>query len=215
VKVAESRGAPTPMRSRRVFVRRAAPVLGLFVALFGCASRELSPPPADPNPMDRETYHIGVNDRIQVSVWRNEDLSVTVPVRPDGKISVPLIDDVQAEGLTAMELKEVITRELAEYITAPDVTVIVSEMRSKGCSVIGAVANNTRIPLTGELRVLEAIALVGGFTTFADKSDIRIVRRGENGSETEFRFDYDAYIKGRAPGTNIVLQDGDTIIVPD
>lgn len=200
---------------RPVWIRRVAPAIGLALALAGCASRELSAPPTDPDPMDRQAYVIGVNDKIQISVWRNNDLSINVPVRSDGKISVPLIDDVQAEGLTAMELKEVITRELAEYITAPDVTVIVSEMRSKGFSIIGAVGRNTRIPLTGEVRVLEAIALVGGFTTFADKSDIRIVRRGDNGEETEFRFDYDAYIKGRAPGTNIVLQDGDTIIVPD
>ena len=76
-------------------------------------------------------------------------------------------------------------------------------------------AQNTRIPLTRDLRVLEAIALAGGFTTFAGKDDIRIVRRGKDGEEVEYRFDYDAYIKGKAPGTNIVLKQGDTIIVPE
>ncbi len=190
-------------------------VLVLATSLAGCASRQLSAPPPDPDPTNRDDYVIGVNDRLLVSVWKNDELSVTVPVRSDGKISVPLLDDVQAEGLTSLELKEIITRELAEYITAPDVTVTVLEMRSQWVSVIGSVPRSTRLPLTAEMRVLEAIALVGGFNQFADKGDIRIVRRTNNGSEEEYRFDYDAYIKGRAPGTNIVLHHGDTIIVPE
>lgn len=186
-----------------------------LLAVVGCESRPLSIPPPDPNPMDRETYRIGVTDQLQISVWKNPELEVTVPVRPDGKISFPLLDDVQAEGLQVMELKEILTRELAEYITAPDVTVVVVEMNSQFVSVIGAVGANTRIQLTRDLRVLEAIATAGGFTTFADKDNIRIVRRGEAGQEVEYRFDYDAYIKGKAPGTNIVLRHGDTIIVPE
>jgi polysaccharide export outer membrane protein len=187
----------------------------LTALLVGCAARPLSPPPPDPNPMDRETYVIGVTDLLRISVWKNEELNVTVPVRPDGKISFPLLDDVQAEGLQVTELKEILTRELSEYIVAPDVTVIVVEMNSQFVSVIGAVPSNGRLPLTRDLRVLEAIASSGGFTTFADKDDIRIVRRGEDGEEVEYRFDYDAYIKGKAPGTNIVLQNGDTVIVPE
>jgi len=190
-------------------------VLLAALPLAGCGTRRLSPPPADPNPMDRETYVIGVTDVLQVAVWKNPELTVSVPVRPDGKISFPLLDDVQAEGLEVMELKEILTRELAEYITAPDVTVLVIEMNSQFVSVLGSVARNARIPLTRDLRVLEAIAWVGGFGTFADKGDIRILRRREGGEEVEYRFDYDAYIKGKAPGTNIVLQHGDTVIVPE
>ena len=190
-------------------------LLLVSLLLGGCTTRNLSPPPIDPDPMDREEYVIGVRDIILISVWRDAELSVRVPVRSDGQISVPLLDDVQAEGLTAIELKEVLTREWAEYVTAPDVTVMIAEMNSKAVSVMGAVARNTRLPLVGELRVLEAIALVGGFTTFADRSDVRVVRRSEHGVEEEYRFDYNAYIKGRAPGTNIVLHNGDTIIVPD
>ncbi len=194
---------------------RAAAVLALFAFAVACAARQPIPPPPDPVPMDREAYVIGVTDLLGISVWRNPELSVVVPVRPDGKISVPLLDDVQAEGLEAMELKEVLSRELSEYITAPDVTVIVREMNSRAISVLGAVGGNGRIPLTKDLRIIEAIAIVGGFTTFADRSDVRIVRRSDNGHEVEYRFDYDAYIKGRAPGTNIVLRPGDTIIVPE
>jgi polysaccharide export outer membrane protein len=165
--------------------------------------------------MARQTYTIGVTDVLEIVVWKNEELSVRVPVRPDGKISVPLLDDVQAEGLTPVELKEVLTRELAEFVTAPDVAVIVLEMNSQFVSVVGEVARNAQINLTKDLRVLEAIAAVGGFNLFADKSDVRIVRRRPDGSEAEFAFDYEAYIRGKAPGTNIVLQDGDTIIVHD
>jgi len=184
-------------------------------ALAGCAGRAPSLPPPDPNPMDRETYRIGVTDVLQISVWKNPELEVVVPVRPDGKISFPLLDDIQAEGLRVMELKEILTRELAEYITAPDVTVIVAEMNSQFVSIMGAVPQSTRIPLTRDLRVLEAIATAGGFATFSDKKNIRIVRRGPGGEEVEFRFDYNAYIKGKAPGTNIVLQHGDMVIVPE
>jgi polysaccharide export outer membrane protein len=190
-------------------------VLIMFVQVAGCGRRPLSPPPPDPTPMDRSTYVIGVTDVLFISVWKNPELSLTVPVRSDGKISFPLVDDVQAEGLEVMELKEIIARELVEYITAPDVTVTVIEMNSQFVSVLGSVGANTRIPLTRELRVLEAIASAGGFSTFADKRDVRIVRRSPGGEEVEYRFDYIAYIKGKAPGTNIVLLHGDTIIVPE
>jgi len=165
--------------------------------------------------MERSGYVVGVKDVLQISVWKNEELSVRVPVRSDGKISVPLVDDVQAEGLQAMEIKEVLTRELSEFITAPDVTVVVLEMNSRYMNVNGAVPRTGQIPLVNDLRVLEAIATMGGFALLANTGDIRIVRRQPDGSEVEFRFDYDAYIKGRAPGTNIVLRSGDMIIVPE
>jgi len=196
------------------FARSMGCVLAATLAL-GCGGRGLSPPPPDPDPMARDAYLIGVTDLLRIVVWRNPELSVDVPVRPDGQISVPLLDDIQAEGLEPTELKEVISREFAEYIDSPHVTVIVVAMNSRFVSVVGGVNREGRIPLTRELRVLEAIAASGGFTTFADKDNIRIVRRSPDGGELEYRFDYDAYRKGRAPGTNIVLANGDTIIVPD
>lgn len=201
----------------RTLGRRLGWTVALLVALplAGCGARAPSPPPPDPALMDREPYVIGVTDQLNISVWKNPELTVTVPVRPDGKISFPLVDDIQAEGLQVMELKEILARELEEYITAPDVTIVVVQMNSQFVSIIGEVVQNIRIPLTRELRVLEAIAMAGGFRTFADKGDIRIVRRTAGGEEAEFRFDYNAYIKGKAPGTNIVLVNGDTIIVHD
>lgn len=208
--------------ARRVSIHRAVLLrvtmlsLGVVIAAAaGCNTRQLSAPPSEPDPMDRDDYTLGVTDELAVSVWRNPELSVQVPVRPDGKISVPLLDDIQAEGLTPTELKEVLTREFAEYVTAPSVTVIVIEMNSRYISVVGAVNREGRYPLSRNLRVLEALAFAGGFDTFADKDNVRIVRRQPDGSEAEYRFDYDAYIKGKAPGTNIVLGAGDTIIVPD
>jgi polysaccharide biosynthesis/export protein len=198
---------------RQSVVRYAA--LMALVAL-GCFGRSVSPPPADPTPMDREPYTIGVTDVLRINVWKNPELTVeAVPVRTDGMISVPLINDVQAEGLTPEELKEVIARELSEYVSAPDVTVIVIQINSRYVSVIGEVGQDTRVPITRDLRVLEAIASAGGFGPFADKGDVRVVRRNADGSEAEYRFDYGAYIRGRAPGTNIVLQHGDTVVVPD
>ena len=186
-----------------------------LVGALACGGRAPSPPPPEPTGGEREAYKIGVTDVLLISVWRNPELTVEVPVRADGMISVPLVDDVPAAGLTPTELKEVVTRELAEFVATPDVTVIIKQMNSRFVSVIGEVAQTTRLPLTRDLRVLEAIAQVGGFSPFADRGDIRIVRRRADGSEVEYRFDYDAYIKGAAPGTNLVLHPGDTIIVPD
>src|SRR5262245_19101938 len=200
------------MRVRESWVRiaresgavRCAAIAGLLA--IGCFGRALSPPPPDPTPMDRAAYTIGVTDVLRINVWKNPELTVeAVPVRADGKISVPLINDIQAEGMTPEELKDVIARELAEYVTEPNVTVVVIAMTSRFVSVIGEVGHTTRVPLTRDLRVLEAIAEAGGFGPFADKSNVRIVRRNEDGTESQYRFDYAAYIRGRAPGTNIVL----------
>jgi polysaccharide export outer membrane protein len=197
---------------RRAWILGAA--LGLCLA--GCAARELSPPPPQPDHLDHDPYVIGVRDRLRVSVWKNPELSMEVIVRMDGKISLPLLDDVQAEGLTPMELKEFLTREFSEYVTAPDVTVIVTQMNSQFVLLMGdGIRRNTQVQLTRDMRVLDAIAVGGGFSSFADRDNVRIVRRQDDGTEVEYRFDYDAYIKGRAPGTNIVLKNRDTIIVPD
>lgn len=159
-------------------------------------------------------YPIGVTDVLLVSVYGNPELTVEVPVRPDGMISVPLIDDVRAAGLTPSQLKGVVTEALADYLELPSVTIIVREMNSRFVSVIGEVERENRLPLTQNLRILEAIALAGGFTIYANKGDVRIVRWTE-GQEVEYKFDYNAYKRGRAPGTNFVLRPGDTIIVPD
>ncbi len=194
---------------------RAFSTIGAVLVLAGCASRALPPPP-EPDPLDREAYVIGPSDVLSIRVWKNPELSMDgVPVRPDGKISVPLVDDVQAAGLTTAELKEILTASLAEYVTAPDVTVVVLSMESKRVFVVGEVARPTSVPLTQDLRVLDAIVITGGFNAFADRGDVRVLRRTKDGSVVEYRFDYDAFVRGDAPGSNLMLQPGDTIVVPD
>lgn len=201
------------MKARSTQLPIAAALLGGLLALGGCARPGAEHPP-EPAPGLRDTYVIGIPDLLRVSVWKNPELTVDVPVRSDGKISVPLLDDVQAEGLTAEELKEVITERLSEYIVSPDVTVMVVGMNSNTVSVMGGVMRTGLIPLQRQTRVLEAIARSGGFSTWAKKGQVRILRQAPEGL-VEYRFDYGAYLAGKAPDSNIVLQPGDTIVVPD
>ncbi|MCA9503952.1 MAG: polysaccharide biosynthesis/export family protein [Myxococcota bacterium] len=192
---------------------RSVALAALAALAVGCAGRG-APPPPEPTPGAREDYVIGIPDVLKIVVWRNPELSVEVPVRRDGKISVPLVDDVQAEGLTPEELKEVLTEALAEYVTAPDVTVIVQQTNSHTVTVVGAVARSGQIPLTRQMRVLEAIATMGGFNTWAAKDRVKIIRK--DGDRTvEYRFSFGAYSAGKAPDSNILLRPGDTIVVPD
>ena len=171
------------------------------------------PPPPETVPGERRVYVIGVTDVLGITVWKNPELSTAAPVRPDGKISVPLLDDVQAEGLTPQELKEVLTEALSEFIAAPDVTVSVREMNSQSIYLLGeGVQGNGALSLRREMRVLEAIATMGGFTVWAKKNNIRILRKTQTGI-TEYSFNYGAYMAGKAPNSNIVLQAGDTIVV--
>jgi len=218
-------GKQMPKREGNERVRRAwlGVCAGLaVVGLGGCASfpffggsREISAPPPELPTLDRESYMIGPDDEVQVVVWKNPELSVTVPVRPDGRISVPLVDDVQAAGLTTSELKLVLSEKLEEFVKNPEVTVIVTQVNSKRIYLLGGVTNQTTVPLTQDMRVLDAISVAGGFTTFARKGDVKILRRQGSGL-VEYRFDYDAFLRGDAPlESNFLLQPGDTIVIPD
>jgi polysaccharide export outer membrane protein len=193
--------------------------LGAFFAVVAAgtvlACSHGAPPPPEPGPMDRAEYVIGPADVLRIQVWRNPELSVDVPVRPDGKISVPLVNDVQAAGLTTNELRDVLAQGLSEFVAAPDVTVIVNQINSKSVHVVGEVGRPTAIQLVADMRALEVIALAGGFTPYADKSDIRILRPNPDGSVVEYRFNYNAFLKGKRPESNLRLQPGDTIVVPD
>jgi len=190
----------------------AALLLGFSSLLVACAT-ELPPPPPEVVAGERAPYVIGVTDVLGISVWKNVELSVSATVRPDGKISVPLLDDVQAEGLTPQELKEVLTEALSEFIAAPDVTVLVQQMNSQLVYLLGeGVRSSGALQLRKETRVLEAIATMGGFTVWANKNKVRILRKTQNGM-TEYVFNYGAYLAGKAPHSNIVLRAGDTIVV--
>ena len=204
------------MALRRTDRRRARRVsLFVLVAAAALSCSHGAPPPPEAGPMDRSEYVIGASDVLRIQVWRNPELSVEVPVRPDGKISVPLANDVQAAGLTTTELKDVLTQALAEFVAAPDVTVIVHQVNSKSVHVVGEVGRPMVVPLVIDMRALEVIAMAGGFTPYADKSDIRILRPNPDGSVVEYRFNYKAFLKGKSPESNLRMQPGDTIVVPD
>jgi polysaccharide export outer membrane protein len=189
--------------------------LALLVAVAaGCATPP--PLPADPGVMEREEYVIGASDILAVRVWKQPELSVEqVPVRPDGKISTPLAGDVQAAGLTAKQLQDVLTKALAEYVTAPHVTVIVLKMVSRHVSVEGQVQRPGLLPLESDMRVVDAITDSGGFTPFANRRRIKILRRLPDGSVATYGFNYDAFVAGKAPGSNGLLEPSDTVVVPD
>jgi polysaccharide biosynthesis/export protein len=157
-----------------------------------------------------DAYRIGPEDVLHISVWKNEALTRTVPVRPDGKISLPLLNDVQAAGLTALELREVVTKKLAEYIPSPEVSVIVSEVRSFKVSVLGEVAKPGRFELKSWTTVLDVLALAGGFTQFAARSRI-VVLHPEGTTMKRIPFNYN---KVAAEQENFYLRNGDIVLVP-
>ncbi|HXG14953.1 MAG TPA: polysaccharide biosynthesis/export family protein, partial [Calidithermus sp.] len=157
-------------------------------------------------------YVIGPGDVLQISVWKNESLSRVVPVRPDGKISMPLLHDVQAAGLTAMQLRDKIARALSEFLPNPEVAVSVTEVRSMRVSVLGEVQRPGVLELRGTTTILEAIAMAGGFRDFASPSKIMVIRTDAHGRTEKIRFNYNRAVGGDEQ--NLVLKPGDVIVVP-
>lgn len=162
---------------------------------------------ADPN------YVIGAQDVLDINVWKEPDVSRTVPVRPDGKISLPLLNDVQAAGLTPAQLAAQVTDSLKKYVTNPQVTVIVTVINSQRVYILGEVTRPGAFPLIPGMSVLQALSSAGGFTQFAKVKSI-FVRRFENGKEEKFPFNYREVIGGKKPEQDILLKAGDTIVVP-
>jgi polysaccharide export outer membrane protein len=165
--------------------------------------------PAGANSSD---YVLGSDDQLHITVWKEADFSVTLPVRPDGKISLPLINDIQAAGLTPMELRDSITEKLKKYIADPRVTVVVTAMNSRRVFVSGEVVHTGAIPLLPNMTMLQALANAG-FTQFANLKGIYVLRM-ENGKQVKLPFNYREVIKGRHPEENILLKPGDTVVVP-
>ena len=158
-------------------------------------------------------YIIGPLDRLSISVWKEPELSRLVSVRPDGKISLPLVGDIQAAGLSPTALAAVIEKEMKRYIANPTTAVIVEEARSQRVYVLGEVARPGTFPLVPGMRVLQALATAGGFREFARVKKIFILR-SKNGISVKFRFNYKQVIDGKAHDQNIILENGDSIIVP-
>jgi polysaccharide biosynthesis/export protein len=161
----------------------------------------------DPN------YIIGPEDELIVNVWKESDLSRSVPVRPDGKISLPLLNDVQASGLTPMQLGSEITTRLKKFIAEPQVTIIVSRVNSQRIYIVGEVNHAGAFPLVPNMTVLEALSSAGGCSPFAKQTKIYILRL-ENGQEVRRPFNFKEVLSGQRMEQNVLLKAGDTIVVP-
>lgn len=190
-------------------------ILLLQYSLVGCQSQDMqyrgsSVPPTE--------FLIGPEDVLVVTVWRNQDLSKEVIVRPDGKISLPLIGDITAAGLTAQDLSKQVADKLAEYMSTPTVSVQVREINSYHVFVVGEVAKPGKYVLKSFASVLQGISYAGGFTTFASRNNVHVLRMVKNGQgETKqvmIPVPYQDIVQGRNLEANIVLKAGDVIVVP-
>jgi polysaccharide export outer membrane protein len=195
-------------------------LLAVCLVLPGCAgSLRDQPSASEMDGQARESqreYVIGPLDQLAISVWRQQELNLpSVAVRLDGRISFPLLDDVVAAGKTPIQLKEELTEQLAEYITAPHVTVVVTQINSKNVYVLGEVTREGPVFLRSGMRVVDAIAVAGGFSAFAGPDRVKVIRNLEDGGPVEFTFDYEDYVNGKDLDQNILLLPGDRIIVPD
>ncbi len=159
-------------------------------------------------------YLIGDDDVLEINVWNEPDLKQSLPVRSDGKITLPLIGEIQAAGETPSQLQQAIAAKLKVYITHPTVTVMVLQMNSRKFNILGRVAKPGSYPLTATTTVLDAIAQAGGFQDFAKEKDVYILRKNSSGRETRIPFNYKAVIKGKHAEQNIVLEPHDTVVIP-
>jgi len=207
----------------------AALILCLFVAglLWAQAdarnAKQGNPPPqtaaqnpgGDPvsKPHD-DSFVIGNDDVLAINVWKEPDVSRSIPVRSDGKISLPLVGEVQAAGQTPLKLEQEIASRLQSYISQPEVTVIVQQINSRKFNILGLVNKPGTYVLTNSATVLDAIAMAGGFRDFAKQKAIYVLRQNPDGRQTRIPFNYKEVVKGKNPEQNVVLQPRDTIIVP-
>jgi polysaccharide biosynthesis/export protein len=160
-----------------------------------------------------QEYKIGPQDLLRIDVWKEDQLTRTVPVRPDGKITLPLLNDIQAAGLTPMELAGIIRDGLKKYINDPQVTVTVTEINSRRIYVTGEVVRAGAFPLLPHMTVLQALSSCGGFTQFAKEKSIYVLRT-RDGKQKRFPFNYKEAVEGKRPEQNIELEPGDVIVVP-
>ena len=161
-----------------------------------------------------DTYTIGADDILAINVWKETELTRSVPVRSDGKISLPLIGELQASGITPKQLEQDIAKRLASFVSEPEVTVIVQEIKSRKFNVLGMVARPGSFPITHTMTVLDAIAVSGGFRDFAKQKSIYVLRMKPDGTQERIPFNYKDVVKGKNPEQNIKLEPGDSVVVP-
>jgi len=175
------------------------------------ATKPTSP---DPVPTSGDNYVIGPEDVLSINVWKDPEVSGSVPVRPDGRITVPLLGDLVASGQTPSQLAAEIRGKLKSYVLDPEVQVIVTQVKSHSFNVVGKVTKPGAYDLAKPTTVLDAVALAGGFQDFAKLNKVYVLRKMPDGSQKMFPFNYKQVIKGRQLDQNIELQNGDTVVVP-
>jgi len=224
----------TQMMIQPVTARRIASVLMLLMMMsIGALAQSDSasqppasaPPAADKQAGDKpaqgayaahsdNSYVIGANDVLAINVWKEPDISRSVPVRSDGKISLPLVGELQASGQTPQQLEQEIAKRLQSYISEPEVTVIVTDSKSQKVNILGMVSKPGAYLLTSSTTVLDAIAMAGGFKDFAKQKSIYVLRQAPDGTQKRIPFNYKEVIKGQNSDQNIRMQAGDTLVVP-
>ncbi len=164
-------------------------------------------------PQSRDSYIIGVGDRLTVSVWKNPELEAEVPVRPDGRISVPLVGEVDVAGLTPGEVQSLLTESYGQFITAPSVSVMVTEINSRKVFILGEVTQSGSYDILQPTNLMQALAMAGGLSEFAKKEQV-VVLREVKGVTKRWKVNLNAITSGRKPQDNLLLEPGDTVIVP-
>jgi polysaccharide export outer membrane protein len=198
----------------RLVVLSMAAILAAGGSITAGAQQPAAAGQAPTSPALPPGYVIGADDVLSIKFWKDADMSVeSVTVRPDGKISVPLVNDVQAAGLTPDELRAKLVEAAGKFVEDPNVTVIVTQVRSRNVFITGSVARPGPYGLINDLTVLQLIAMAGGLGEFADSKNIRIIRP-EKGRPQYFKFNYKEVVEQKNPAQNIMLKPGDTIVVP-
>jgi polysaccharide biosynthesis/export protein len=186
-------------------------LLSLSILINDISSAEENP--AAQNTSASSRYLIGPDDLLNIFVWKETELTQDVTVMPDGRITYPLIGEIEAQGLTVTDLRNKVVEKLKSFISSPEVTVIIKESRSRRIYTVGSLTRSGPYQLQPSMTVLQALSLAGGFTEWADKKSIMIVRRDKN-KEVMFRFNYPEFISGKNLEQNILLEANDTIVVP-
>ena len=188
-------------------------LLGQVGGAGGTATSTAAATPSASKPHD-DSFVIGNDDVLAINVWKEPDISRSIPVRSDGKISLPLVGEVQAAGQTPLKLETEIAGKLKNYISEPEVTVMVQQINSQKFNVLGQVAHPGSYVITNSPTVLDAIALAGGFRDFAKQKSIYVLRVNADGTQSRIPFNYKEVVKGINPAQNVKLQPRDTVIVP-
>ena len=199
-----------------IFQKRATAILALILAARIAAVGSESPKAKGTTAASpaAEEYMMGPDDLLSVNVWREPEISRSVVVRPDGKISLPLVGELRANGRTPAQLQDEIKGQLSNYLSNPEVTVIVQEARSQKFNILGQVEHPGSYPLSRSMTVLDAIALAGGLRDFAKSSRIYVLRVTTDGSRARLEFNYKDVIKGLSQSQNVELHPRDTVVVP-